>query len=141
MISSHTGCRVTIFWSMCQLSRTPRRTASALGFSAFQEAVERRLDQELASRSLPVLALDPSDRDGWLAHAEAEVFARLALPQLELLSDFRDQPVEDSPLAGRARDGASPTGVAARSTPSAGSPARSPARERGPKAVPSTRPG
>lgn len=52
---------------------------------AFQEAVERRLEQELAARSLPVLALDPSDRDGWLAHAEAEVFDRLASPQLELL--------------------------------------------------------
>ena len=52
---------------------------------AFQEAVENRLVSEVAARALPVLELDPADRDGWLARAEAAVLERLAPPQLELL--------------------------------------------------------
>jgi hypothetical protein len=52
---------------------------------AFQEAVERRLVAELSARRLPVLELDPGDREGWLAHAESAVLERLAPPQLELL--------------------------------------------------------
>jgi nicotinamide riboside kinase len=52
---------------------------------AFQEAVERRLVAELSARRLPVLELDPGDREGWLSHAESAVLERLAPPQLELL--------------------------------------------------------
>ena len=52
---------------------------------AFQEAVENRLVAELSSRKVTVLELDPANRDGWLAHAEAAALDRLAPPQLELL--------------------------------------------------------
>jgi nicotinamide riboside kinase len=51
----------------------------------FQRAVDLRLSAEIAARDLPVLALDPADRDGWLDRVEAAAWERVGSPQLELL--------------------------------------------------------
>lgn len=52
---------------------------------AFQLAVDRRLNAEIAARGLPVLRLDPADRDGWLDRVETAAWEQLRSPQLELL--------------------------------------------------------
>ena len=52
---------------------------------SFQEAIDRRLQQEVADRGLQVLDLDAADRDGWLDAVEDEVWQRLSPPQLRLL--------------------------------------------------------
>jgi len=52
---------------------------------AFQLAVDQRLNAEIAARGLPVLRLDPADRDGWLDRVEAAAWERLRPSQLELL--------------------------------------------------------
>ena len=51
----------------------------------FQRAVDERLSAEIAARDLPVLALDPADRDGWLDRVEAAAWERVGSAQLELL--------------------------------------------------------
>lgn len=51
----------------------------------FQRAIEERLDRELAARDVPVLRLDVDARAQWLDRVEADVLAKLAPPQLELL--------------------------------------------------------
>lgn len=51
---------------------------------AFQQAVQDRLDHEIAKRSLPVLCLEGLPREQWLDHAEAAVKSRLGPVQLEL---------------------------------------------------------
>ena len=51
----------------------------------FQRAIEERLDRELAARDVPVLRLDVDARAHWLDRVEADVLAKLAPPQLELL--------------------------------------------------------
>jgi nicotinamide riboside kinase len=50
----------------------------------FQQAIEERLARELAERSLPVLALDPARRAGWLDQVEREVWRRMSPAQLLL---------------------------------------------------------
>lgn len=52
---------------------------------SFQEAIDRRLQQEVDKRGLQVLDLDAADRDGWLDAVETEVWQRLSPPQLRLL--------------------------------------------------------
>ena len=51
----------------------------------FQRAVARRLEDEIAARRVPVLALDAADSDGWLDAVEAAVLALVRPPQLPLL--------------------------------------------------------
>jgi hypothetical protein len=51
----------------------------------FQRAVDERLAAELARRSLPVLALDAGDSDGWLDVVEAACRPLVAPAQLDLL--------------------------------------------------------
>jgi nicotinamide riboside kinase len=52
---------------------------------AFQRAVDRRLEQELAARGIRPLRLDPGRRARWLDVVEGEVLERLRPPQLSLL--------------------------------------------------------
>jgi nicotinamide riboside kinase len=52
---------------------------------SFQEAVDARLEQELAGRGLVPLRLDPGGRAGWLDRVESDVWERLRPAQLELL--------------------------------------------------------
>lgn len=52
---------------------------------SFQRAVELRLADELARRDLPVLRLDPDDREGWLDTVSELVWERVRPAQLELL--------------------------------------------------------
>jgi nicotinamide riboside kinase len=52
---------------------------------SFQEAVDARLDQELAARGLLPLRLDRACRAGWLDRVESAVWERLRPAQLELL--------------------------------------------------------
>lgn len=52
---------------------------------SFQREVENRLMRELERRELPLLALDPAARRGWVDTVEAEVRHRLQPAQLELL--------------------------------------------------------
>jgi len=51
---------------------------------AFQEAVEERLRRELELRRLPVLALDPAQRAGWLDLVERAAWERMSPAQLPL---------------------------------------------------------
>ena len=51
----------------------------------FQLAVEERVIREVRGRKLTTVFLDGGNRKSWLDEVEAEVFARLAPPQLELL--------------------------------------------------------
>ena len=50
----------------------------------FQRAVDERLLTELTKRGLPVLRLDPEQRDQWHRVAEQQVLDRLEPPQLRL---------------------------------------------------------
>jgi nicotinamide riboside kinase len=52
---------------------------------AFQRAVDRRLEEELAARGIEPVRLDPRRRGEWLDVVEAEVLERLRPPQLSLL--------------------------------------------------------
>ncbi|HEX5758366.1 MAG TPA: AAA family ATPase [Thermoanaerobaculia bacterium] len=52
---------------------------------AFQTAVDRRLDEELAGRGLLALRLDPARRREWLEQVDREVWERLRPAQLRLL--------------------------------------------------------
>ena len=52
---------------------------------SFQRAVDERLSHELSARRLPLLELDPDDRDGWVAVVEDEAWRQLRPPQLQLL--------------------------------------------------------
>ncbi|RMH16973.1 MAG: hypothetical protein D6696_17020 [Acidobacteria bacterium] len=52
---------------------------------AFQNAVEERLEKEIARRGLSVLSLEGDDRDAWLAAVEEAAWSRLRPAQLELL--------------------------------------------------------
>jgi len=54
---------------------------------AFQRAVDRRLEDELAARGLEPVRLDPARRGGWLDQAERAALERLRPPQLSLLED------------------------------------------------------
>lgn len=56
----------------------------------FRQAVEERLQQELAQRELSLLRLDPTQREGWVDAVEAEVRERLKPAQLELLEPTSD---------------------------------------------------
>lgn len=42
-------------------------------------------EELVAARGLPVLRLDPADRDGWLDRVETAAWEQLRSPQLELL--------------------------------------------------------
>jgi nicotinamide riboside kinase len=52
---------------------------------SFQRAVDERLSRELSRRRLPLLELDPEDRDGWIEAVEREAWSQLRPPQLQLL--------------------------------------------------------
>lgn len=56
----------------------------------FRQAVEDRLQRELAGRNLPLLRLDPGNREGWVDAVEADVRERLKPAQLELLDSTSD---------------------------------------------------
>ena len=51
----------------------------------FQRAVDERLEQELRRRELPVLHLEPDDRDQWVERVLEAVTDRIRPAQLELL--------------------------------------------------------
>jgi len=51
----------------------------------FQQAVERRLAEEIEKRALPTLRLDPANRCGWLDAVNARVQESLRPAQLSLL--------------------------------------------------------
>jgi len=59
---------------------------------AFQRAVDRRLEQELAARGIRPVRLDPARREGWLDVAEAAALERLRPPQLSLLDRSPERP-------------------------------------------------
>jgi nicotinamide riboside kinase len=63
---------------------------------AFQRAVDRRLEEELAARGIEPVRLDPRHRGEWLDVVEEEVLERLRPPQLSLL----DRPPQPPPDAG-----------------------------------------
>lgn len=52
---------------------------------AFQRAVDERLGRELRTREVPMLRLDPDDRERWLDVVEAAIRTRIDAPQLPLL--------------------------------------------------------
>lgn len=52
---------------------------------SFQALVEKRLNDEMERRDLPVLRLDPTCRDRWLEEAERACLEIVKPPQLELL--------------------------------------------------------
>ena len=52
---------------------------------AFQRAVDERLEQELRRRALPVLHLEPDDRDQWVERVLDAVTEKIRPAQLELL--------------------------------------------------------
>ena len=50
----------------------------------FRDAVQERLNREIAQRRIPTLDLDPDDRDGWLDRASARAQALIEPPQMQL---------------------------------------------------------
>ncbi len=52
---------------------------------AFQRAVDERLVEELDARGLPLVELDPGDRDSWVDAVVDEIWRLLEPPQLRLL--------------------------------------------------------
>lgn len=56
----------------------------------FRRAVEDRLQKELDGRNLPLVRLDPEDREGWVDALERHVRERLKPAQLELLDPNSD---------------------------------------------------
>ena len=52
---------------------------------SFQRAVDERLDVELERRGLPVLRLEPEERDGWVKRVDEVLTERIRPAQMELL--------------------------------------------------------